>query len=55
MGKEVFGWDAIFRPHGSGRTYAEMSREEKAIQSMRSVALRKFSAFLASHQGSIHA
>jgi len=55
MGKEVFGWDAIFRPLGSGRTYAEMSREEKVTQSMRSVAMRKFSSFLAAQQGSLHA
>lgn len=54
-GKEVFGWDAIFRPHGSGRTYAEMSRQEKATHSMRSQAMRKFSAFLTTQQGSIHA
>jgi inosine triphosphate pyrophosphatase len=47
MGREVFGWDAIFRPQGSGRTYAEMSREEKAGHSMRSQAMRKLMAFLA--------
>ena len=51
MGKEVFGWDAIFRPQGSGRTYAEMTREEKAAQSMRTLALRKLAAFLAEQRG----
>jgi non-canonical purine NTP pyrophosphatase (RdgB/HAM1 family) len=51
MGREVFGWDAIFRPQGSGRTYAEMSREEKAAQSMRTLALRKLAAFLAEREG----
>jgi non-canonical purine NTP pyrophosphatase (RdgB/HAM1 family) len=53
-GKEAFGWDAIFRPHGSGRTYGEMSREEKSARSMRTVALRKLAAFLAEqHRSSI--
>ena len=54
-GKEVFGWDSIFRPQGSGRTYAEMSRDEKVAKSMRTVALRKLASFLASQQGAIHA
>ena len=47
VGREAFGWDAIFRPEGSGRTYAEMSREEKTAHSMRTLALRKLAAFLA--------
>jgi inosine triphosphate pyrophosphatase len=47
MGKEVFGWDAIFRPQGHGRTYAEMSTEDKAAHSMRTLALQKMAAFLA--------
>jgi inosine triphosphate pyrophosphatase len=47
QGKDGFGWDSIFRPNGSGRTYAEMSREEKAKRSMRTLALRK----LAEHLG----
>jgi non-canonical purine NTP pyrophosphatase (RdgB/HAM1 family) len=55
MGKEVFGWDAIFRPQGSGRTYAEMSREEKTAQSMRTLALRKLAAFLAEQQNASRA
>jgi non-canonical purine NTP pyrophosphatase (RdgB/HAM1 family) len=47
MGKEIFGWDAIFRPTGHGRTYAEMSREDKVSHSMRTQALRKLAAYLA--------
>jgi inosine/xanthosine triphosphate pyrophosphatase family protein len=54
-GKEAFGWDAIFRPHGSGRTYGEMSREEKSARSMRTVALRKLAAFLAEQHRSSNA
>jgi non-canonical purine NTP pyrophosphatase (RdgB/HAM1 family) len=46
IGSGGFGWDPIFRPSGSGRTYAEMSHEEKAERSMRSIALRKFADFL---------
>jgi inosine triphosphate pyrophosphatase len=49
MGKELFGWDAIFRPAGHGRTYAEMTREDKTSHSMRTQALRKLSAYLAEH------
>jgi len=47
QGKGMFGWDAIFRPNGSGRTYAEMAKEEKASRSMRTLALRKLAEFLA--------
>jgi non-canonical purine NTP pyrophosphatase (RdgB/HAM1 family) len=47
QGKEVFGWDAIFRPNGSGRTFAEMEHEEKVIRSMRTLALRKLAEHMA--------
>lgn len=47
QGKDGFGWDSIFRPDGSGRTYAEMPREEKAKRSMRTLALRKLAEQLA--------
>src|SRR5574341_425487 len=46
IGTGGFGWDPIFRPSGSGRTYAEMSPEEKSERSMRSLALRQFADFL---------
>ena len=35
-----FGWDAIFRPLGAERTYAEMAPEEKHRHSMRAAALK---------------
>jgi len=46
IGVGGFGWDPIFRPSGSGRTYAEMSAEEKSTRSMRAIALRQFGEFL---------
>lgn len=36
-----FGWDAIFQPHGSRRTFAEMTAEEKDRFSMRRLALEQ--------------
>jgi len=36
-----FGWDAIFQPLGSERTFAEMSSEEKDRFSMRRVAVEQ--------------
>jgi non-canonical purine NTP pyrophosphatase (RdgB/HAM1 family) len=38
-GAKGFGWDAIFQPLGSGRTFAEMAPEEKDRFSMRRLAL----------------
>ncbi len=35
-----FGWDSIFVPNGSKKSYGEMSRREKSRCSMRSMALR---------------
>jgi inosine triphosphate pyrophosphatase len=44
-----FGWDPIFQPHeGFGKTYAEMSKEEKNKISHRSRSLLKFQAYLLS-------
>lgn len=39
-----FGWDAIFVPHGSGRTFAEMDATEKDRWSMRRRALESLHA-----------
>jgi non-canonical purine NTP pyrophosphatase (RdgB/HAM1 family) len=47
QGREIFGWDAIFRPSDSGRTFAEMPRQEKAMRSMRAIAMLKLAEFLA--------
>jgi len=41
-GTSGFGWDAIFQPVGSNRTFAEMSPEEKDVFSMRRLALEQF-------------
>jgi non-canonical purine NTP pyrophosphatase (RdgB/HAM1 family) len=38
-GTQGFGWDAIFQPLGSGKTFAEMTPEEKDRFSMRRLAL----------------
>jgi non-canonical purine NTP pyrophosphatase (RdgB/HAM1 family) len=40
-GANGFGWDAIFQPHGSDRTFAEMTPEEKDRFSMRRLALKE--------------
>ncbi len=43
-GTRGFGFDPIFRPsEGDGRTFAEMSTDEKNILSHRALAFRKFS------------
>lgn len=42
----VFGWDPIFIPAGSKKTYAEMTHEEKNSVSHRMKALKKFRNFL---------
>jgi non-canonical purine NTP pyrophosphatase (RdgB/HAM1 family) len=38
-GEKGFGWDAIFLPDGSDKTFAEMDAEEKSRFSMRALAL----------------
>ena len=40
-GTNGFGWDAIFQPLGSDRTFAEMKPEEKDRFSMRRLALEQ--------------
>lgn len=42
-----FGYDAVFIPVGSEKTYAEMRADEKNAVSHRSIALKKFLAALA--------
>lgn len=41
-----FGWDPIFQPEGHAKSFAEMSREEKNMISMRRLALNKLKEFL---------
>ena len=45
-GHEGFGFDPLFVPDGSDRTFAEMSAEEKNAVSHRGRAVRKLAAFL---------
>ncbi|MDD5192636.1 MAG: RdgB/HAM1 family non-canonical purine NTP pyrophosphatase [Candidatus Nanoarchaeia archaeon] len=45
-GKTNFGWDPIFIPENSKKTFAEMSAEEKNKISMRKLALEKLRKFL---------
>ena len=42
QGKSGFGFDPIFQPEGSDKTFAEMTIEEKNGYSHRAMALRKF-------------
>jgi non-canonical purine NTP pyrophosphatase (RdgB/HAM1 family) len=47
-GRSGFGWDVVFAPEwGGGRTYAELSPEEKNARSHRALALRALRAQLA--------
>ncbi len=41
LGDNGFGWDKIFIPNGSNKTFAEMSIEEKNKFSMRTSVIRK--------------
>ena len=45
QGKAAFGFDPIFQPVGSGKTFAEMTIEEKNSFSHRAMAIRKFAAW----------
>jgi XTP/dITP diphosphohydrolase len=42
QGKSIFGFDPIFQPTGSSKTFAEMTVEEKNCFSHRAKAIRKF-------------
>jgi XTP/dITP diphosphohydrolase len=48
-GKQGFGYDPIFQPYGrNGRTFAEMTTQEKNKNSHRAQALRKFAGWFKS-------
>lgn len=49
LGNNGFGYDEIFIPEGSGKTFAEMSDAEKDLFSMRSLAANEFSKFLSNN------
>lgn len=45
-GDNGFGWDCIFQPQGSSKTFAEMPMAEKHLYSMRQRAVKKLSVYL---------
>lgn len=48
-GQQGFGWDPIFQPAGSGRTFAEMTADEKNRLSMRRLAAAELKQWLQAH------
>ena len=48
-GTAGYGWDTIFEVDGTGKTFAEMTHDEKNAISMRRVALNKLRAYLDSN------
>lgn len=49
QGKSGFGFDPIFQPEGSGKTFAEMTIPEKNGYSHRANAIRKFAEWYTQH------
>ena len=45
-GKKGFGWNPIFMPKGSAKTFGEMELSEKRKYSMREIAAQKLNNFL---------
>lgn len=45
-GNKGFGYDAVFQPDGSTKTFAEMNMEEKSALSHRGIALRNLTDYL---------
>lgn len=45
-GEHGFGWDSIFMPEGSEKTFAEMAPEEKVEVDMRRIAALQLRAYL---------
>lgn len=48
-GEQGFGYDAVFLPHGSDRSFGEMTMEEKSQFSHRKKAMSKLIAFLSAN------
>jgi inosine triphosphate pyrophosphatase len=46
-GEKDFGWGPVFQPNGQPLTFGEIDRSEKHTISMRAIAARKLSEFLA--------
>jgi XTP/dITP diphosphohydrolase len=51
IGENGFGYDAVFIPDGSDKTFAQMSMDEKARFSHRKKATEKLIDFLKQHNG----
>ena len=47
-GSQGFGYDPVFIPEGAGKSFAEMTMEEKGRYSHRGMAVQKLVAFLSS-------
>ncbi|MFT3981864.1 MAG: RdgB/HAM1 family non-canonical purine NTP pyrophosphatase [Ferruginibacter sp.] len=50
-GEGGFGYDPVFIPDGAGKTFAEMTMDEKNVYSHRKKATQKFVQFLKEHYG----
>jgi inosine triphosphate pyrophosphatase len=50
-GPARFGWDPVFEPEGRGRTFAEMTPDEKNAISMRRRAFEELRAHLEGRNG----
>tara|TARA_B100001250_G_scaffold125173_1_gene106412 strand:+ start:219 stop:794 length:576 start_codon:yes stop_codon:yes gene_type:complete len=48
-GQEGFGYDPIFMPNSSGKTFAEMRKDEKGVISHRGKAIKKLVRFLSTN------
>ena len=46
-----FGWDSVFEPNGSKKTFGEMSPEQKEKYSMRTIALHELQNQILKHIG----
>lgn len=52
-GNQGFGYDSVFVPEGSSKTFAEMTMEEKNKLSHRAIALKKLIVLLKEHKSSL--
>ncbi|HFS67803.1 MAG TPA: non-canonical purine NTP diphosphatase [Flavobacteriia bacterium] len=49
-GKKGFGYDPIFQPKGYDKSFAQMTKEEKAVVSHRGKAIKKLVDFLSNYK-----
>lgn len=54
LGEVSFGWDPIFIPDGSDKTWGQMSKDEQIETSVRRIALKKFEAFITKNSQNRH-